>query len=136
MAAFSHHLDEEARALLGEGTQDTIIMAAEFVAVSCAVDSWRHMIQGVPLIIFIVNNFYRDIMMSCRGRSPLMHKLLKHYLRLEYQAGFMPWAARVPSPNNYADKPSRNKFDQFCWANRSVTGTDISASLKTILSCL
>ena len=40
LAGFSHKLGSSERIMLGEGSSDTIIMAAEFVAVVCAVSAW------------------------------------------------------------------------------------------------
>ena len=106
VCGFSHQLSDHACSKLGADSQETIIMAAEFIAVSCAVETWKMRIANVPLILFIDNNSRRDVLISAKGRSPLMRKLLKHYLRVEYLTGFLPWIARVPSPSNCADDPS------------------------------
>ena len=107
LAGFSHRLGKCERIPLGEGSSDTIIMAAEFVAVSCAISAWQDRLKNVPLVLFIDNNACRDVLISAKGRSPLMRKLLAHYLRLEHKVGYTPWVARVPSPSNCADAPSQ-----------------------------
>ena len=107
LAGFSHRLESYERAQLGEGSSDTIIMAAEFVAVSCAVIAWQKHLENVPLVLFIDNNSCRDVLISSKGRSPLMRKLLAHYLKSEHRLGFTPWVARVPSPSNCSDAPSK-----------------------------
>ena len=53
VAGFSHKLEAGERAQLGEGSSDTIIMAAEFVAVSCAILAWQGRLRNVPLVLFI-----------------------------------------------------------------------------------
>ena len=103
VAGFSHQLEAGERAQLGEGSSDTIIMAAEFVAVSCAVLAWQNRLRNVPLVLFIENNACRDVLISAKGRSPLMRKLLAHYLKTEHKVGYTPWVARVPSPSNCSD---------------------------------
>ena len=106
LAGFSHRLEACERAQLGEGSSDTIIMAAEFVAVSCAILAWQGRLRNVPLTLFIDNNACRDVLISAKGRSPLMRKLLAHYLKNEHKVGYTPWVARVPSPSNCSDAPS------------------------------
>ena len=135
LAGFSHELEANDRAQLGEGSSDTIIMAAEFVAVSCAVMAWQKHIENAPLVIFIDNNSCRDVLISSKGRSPLMRKLLAHYLKFEHNLGFTPWIARVPSPSNCSDAPSRRKFAHLAWRNKSIACTDVTKSLASVLEC-
>ena len=133
LAGFSHGLEAGDRAQLGEGSSDTIIMAAEFVAVSCAVIAWQKLLVNTPLVIFIDNNSCRDVLISSKGRSPLMRKLLAHYLKVEHMLGFTPWIARVPSPSNCSDAPSRRKFAHLTWKNKSITCTDVGKALASVL---
>ena len=136
LAGFSHELEARDRAQLGEGSCDTIIMAAEFVAVSCATLTWRDQLRNAPVVLFIDNNSCRDVLISAKGRSPLMRKLLSHYLKNEHEVGFTPWVARVPSPSNCSDAPSRRKFSRITWKNQSVACTDVKAALEAVLECL
>ena len=108
LAGFSHELEARDRAQLGEGSCDTIIMAAEFVAVSCATLTWQDQLRNAPVVLFIDNNSCRDVLISAKGRSPLMRKLFSHYLKNEHEVGFTPWVARVPSPSNCSDAPLRH----------------------------
>ena len=132
LAGFSHKLEAYERAQLGEGSSETIIMAAEFVAVSCAILAWQSRLRNVPLILFIDNNACRDVLISAKGRSPLMRKLLARYLKIEHIVGFTPWVARVPS----SDAPSRRKFAHLTWKNQSIACTDVKAALEAALECL
>ena len=136
LAGFSHRLEACERAQLGEGSSDTIIMAAEFVAVSCAILAWQGRLRNVPLVLFIDNNACRDVLISAKGRSPLMRKLLAHYLKNEHKVVYTPWVARVPSPSNCSDAPSRRKFAHLTWKNQSVACTDVKAALEAVLECL
>ena len=111
-------------------------MAAEFLAVSCATLTWRDQLRNAPLVLFIDNNSCRDVLISAKGRSPLMRKLLSHYLKNEHEVGFTPWVARVPSPSNCSDAPSRRKFSRITWKNQSVACTDVKAALEAVLECL
>ena len=136
LGGFSHCLEPHERAALGEGSSDTIIMAAEFIAVSCAVVAWQKLVKNIPLVLFIDNNSCRDVLIAAKGRSPLMRKLLAHYLKVEHTSGYTPWIARVPSPSNCADSPSRRKFAHLAWKNKSVACTDVKATLTSILECV
>ena len=69
LAGFSYKLEAYERAQLGEGSSETIIVAAEFVAVSCAILAWQSRLRNVPLILFIDNNACRDVLISAKGRS-------------------------------------------------------------------
>ena len=133
LAGFSHKLGSSERIMLGEGSSDTIIMAAEFVAVVCAVSAWQDRLMSVPLVLCIDKNACRDVLISAKGRSPLMRKLLAHYLRVEHKVGYTPWVARVPSPSNCSDAPSRRKFAHLTWKNQSVACTNVEAHLASIL---
>ncbi|CAE7216539.1 unnamed protein product [Symbiodinium natans] len=107
VAGFSHALDSDVRKLLGEINKDTIIMEAEFVAVLLAFRLWGKRVANSPVVAFIDNNSVRDILISCRGRSPTVKSLLKMFVSLEVECEFIPWFSRVPSPSNCADLPSK-----------------------------
>ena len=63
--------------------------------------------KNVPLVLFIDNNACRNVLISAKGRLPLMRKLLAHCLRLEHKVEYTPCVVRVPSPSNCADAPSK-----------------------------
>ena len=60
---------------------------------------------------FIDNNSARDIAISASGRSGFAMALIEVLLKSEECGDFYPWFARVPSPSNPADRPSRNETE-------------------------
>ena len=78
--------------MLGEGSSDTIIMAAEFVAVVCAVSAWQDRLMGVPWVLCIDNNACRNVLILAKGRSSLMRSS-SHDLKVEHKVGCAPWVA-------------------------------------------
>ena len=107
VAGFSHALGSDARKLLGELNKDTIVMEAEFVAVLLAFRLWGKRVAHSHVVAFVDNNAVRDILISCRGRSPIVKNLLKMFVGLEVGCEFIPWFSRVPSPSNCADHSSK-----------------------------
>ena len=132
VAGFSHALGSDARKLLGELNKDTIIMEAEFVAVLLAFRLWGKRVAHSPVVAFIDNNAVRDILISCRGRSPIVKNLLTMFVGLEVGCEFIPWFSRVPSPSNCADHPSRLVTQHLLWGGINVPCSDVSEHLDAI----
>ena len=107
LAAFSACLPKWFRALLGEGSKETIIFEAELVALICAMRLWKHKLQGKPVLFFVDNNSARDVAISGAARSAVANRLLDLLLSDECSAEILAWYQRVPSPSNVADHPSR-----------------------------
>ena len=107
LAAFSACLPKWFRALLGEGSKETIIFEAELVALICAMRLWKHKLQGKPVLFFVDNNSARDVAISGAARSAVANRLLDLLLSDECSAEILAWYQRVPSPSNVADHPSK-----------------------------
>ena len=106
---FSHKLSEQHIALLGGGTKETIIFEAELLALVVAMELWSALLQNSPVLFFIDNNGARDVAISGNGRFLISRLLVDILLSREMEAGVYAWYARVPSPSNPADAPSRGK---------------------------
>jgi len=106
---FSHKLSEQHIALLGGGKKETIIFEAELLALVVAMELWSALLQNSPVLFFIDNNGARDVAISGNGRFLISRLLVDILLSREMEAGVYAWYARVPSPSNPADAPSRGK---------------------------
>ena len=105
---FSLCLSDEQISSLGGASKKTIIFEAEMIAVILALRAWSESIRNSMVVGFIDNNSARDIAISASGRSSFSMALIEVLLRSEESGAFYPWFARVPSPSNPADSPSRN----------------------------
>ncbi len=107
---FSIKLTDKQISLLGGDVKKTIIFEAEMVALILGLKLWSSFVSHALAVCFVDNNSARDIAISASGRSKFALALVDVLLRSESELGFYPWFARVPSPSNPADKPSRNSF--------------------------
>ena len=123
-------------AALGANSKRTIIMEAEFLALICALQVWAGLIRNAPVTAFIDNNSCRDIIISAKGRSKTVKCLLQHFLKLEHDCGIIMWVARVPSPSNIADEPSRRSMHSISWRRSLVSCTDIAPVVNDIIKHL
>ena len=92
---------------LGRSHKKTIAFGAEMVAVILAIRLWMERVRNAMVICFIDNNLARDIAISASGRSSLSMALIASPLQSKHRGAFFPWYARVPSPSNPADRPSK-----------------------------
>ena len=93
--------------LLGNDKKKTIIFEAELLALILAFAVWQRHLVAVPLIGFVDNNSARDVAISGSGRNAVAVLLVDFLLKLEMSVCASPWYARVPTPSNIADEPSR-----------------------------
>ena len=104
---FSHRLCDNHIHILGGDIKQTIIFEAELLALVVAMELWSALFQHAPVLFFIDNNGARDVAISGNGRFLISRLLLDILLSREMEAGVYAWYARVPSPSNPADAPSR-----------------------------
>ena len=105
--AFSFDLTQSQTDLLGAAIKKTIIFEAELLALVVAFVLWKNIINSAPIVFFIDNNSARDVAISACSRSKLIAGLVEQLLRVEDLSSCFCWFARVPSPSNPADDPSR-----------------------------
>ena len=104
---FSCCLSGDQMQCLGASSKKTIIFEAELLALVLAFAVWRNKLEGAPVVCFIDNNSARDVAISGTGRNNTARALIDFLLKLEMDACTAPWYARVPTPSNVADEPSR-----------------------------
>ena len=81
---------------------------AELLALLVAFILWTNFISKFPVVFFIDNNAARDVAISAHGRSKMISGMIEQLLRAEDISACYCWFARVPSPSNPSDGPSRN----------------------------
>ena len=104
---FSFVLSESQKSFLGEKASSQIIFPAEMLALVIAMEVWSEDLRGSPTIFFVDNNGVRDAAISGNVKSSVARRMLETLLQKEYELSLVPWYARVPSPANPADEPSR-----------------------------
>ena len=131
---FSSELPPELKSALGEGKSSQIILEAEMLAMLVALSLWHESLEGRPTVFYVDNNSARDILISARARSDVPSKLLEVFLELEEDYSVTTWVARVPSPSNPADAPSRFFREHFTVAGSRIIPQCIIETLKQV-SC-
>ena len=61
---------------------------------------------------YVDNNAVRDVLISGCGRSNIAKHLVEVLLNLEDSHSVLTWIARVPSPSNVSDGPSRGSASE------------------------
>lgn len=123
MEFFSVELTKQQRTLLGEDVKRTIIFEAELLALVLAFSLWRDRIKASALVCFVDNNSARDVAISGIARNDVASCLIDFLLKLQMATNFGPWYAKVPTPSNIADEPSRG--DIVLMSELGVKCTDI-----------
>ena len=134
VAYFSISLNPEQMGLLGSETKKTIIFEAELLALVVAFSVWRDYIRAMSVICFVDNNSARDVAISGNGRNITANCLIEFLLKLEMSSFTTPWYARIPTPSNIADEPSR--ADTKALSNAKVLETSVSDGLHEIMLAL
>ena len=132
LGAFSEQLERWQMEALTEGFRKTVIFEAELLAVIVSQLVWGHVIRHAPVLWFVDNNASRDIAISGCTRSDNAQALLNVLLESEEQFDVKAWYARVPSPSNPADHPSRTKLESYVHGNTLVGAVDVRQTLKAV----
>ena len=131
-AAFSAQLGPEVRRVLGEPSKKTIIFECELFALLLAMTVWGPVMSSSFVTFYVDNNSARDICISTCARSPTAEVLLCMILALEETHHLGAWYARVPSPSNIADKPSREPTSSLAWRGNLIKTIDVSEIICSI----
>ena len=108
---------------LGVSVKHTIIFEAELLAIILAFVLWKNFVSKSPVVFFVDNNAARDVAISANGRSQLIACMVEQLLQVEEVSACYSWFARVPSPSNPADGPSRNDCEDLFRFGRLVSGS-------------
>lgn len=123
---FSLVLNSAQKNFLGEQNSSQIIFQAELLALTIALDAWASDFTGCPVTFFVDNNGVRDIAISGNVRASIARRLLEVFLQKEYDASIVPWYARVASPSNPADEPSRVECESLCLLGKQLQKSPVS----------
>eukprot|EP00438_Fugacium_kawagutii_P023433 Skav223482 [mRNA] locus=scaffold643:15800:17638:+ [translate_table: standard] len=104
---FSEQLSKRHLEILGWGEKKTVIFEAELLGMIVAMTLWEKVIRGALVVCYIDNNSARDVAISGAARNSAAHNLLEKLIAVEMSSNGFFWYARVPSPSNIADEPSR-----------------------------
>ncbi len=127
---FSVQLGESQIVALGGASKKTIIFEAELITVILGIRLWLEVIRNSLVLCFIDNNSARDVAISAGGRSKYAWVLVDALLGAEHDGTFYPWYARVPSPSNPSDRPSRGQVDWL--VELGVSRRDVDSLLADI----
>ena len=130
---FSFVLNESQKIFLGEKVSSQIIFPAEMLALAIAMEVWAEDLRGSPTIFFVDNNGVRDAAISGNVKSSVARRMLESLLQKEYELSLVPWYARVPSPANPADEPSRVECDRLCLCGAELEKSEVANLVKACL---
>ena len=85
---------------------------AEIYPVVLAKATWSHYIRDRKVVYFVDNDSARYALIRKFSPSRPSSELLWEAAKADAALGSASWCARVPSPSNVADGPSRLKFEQ------------------------
>ena len=124
LQVFSFNLSDFHMNALGVSVKRTIIFEAELLAVIVAFVLWKNVVSKSPVVFFVDNNAARDVAISANGRSQLVACMVEQLLQVEEITSCYSWFARVPSPSNPADGPSRNDCEELFKLGASSVDVD------------
>ena len=90
--------------------REQIICQAELVTVPLALETWRDEIVDRDLLIFIDNDPAREALIKGASSANDSSHYVQYCRLICAEVAAAPWYARVASPSNIADQPSRGDF--------------------------
>ena len=117
---FSAKLCERHLIALGAARSKQIILEAETMALIVAARLWGHLLKGRPTVFYIDNTSARDTCIANNPRTELPRRLMDLVLKAEEEFCFYAWYARLPSPSNPSDKPSREDLENYRLCGRTL----------------
>ena len=126
---FSYYLSPEELEDLGAHEKETIIHECEMIAVSAAFIRWESKVLGAQVIFCLDNDGSRYNLLGGFGKSNVSNVIVRSFVEAEMRSRAHAWLARVPSPSNLSDLPSRGECEYL--NQRGCVRVDID--LKPIL---
>ena len=115
---------------LGAAVKQIIIFEAELLALIVSFLLWKNLVNCAPVVFYVDNNSARDVAISASSRSKLIAGLVEQLLKVEDISSCFCWFARVPSPSNPADAPSRGEVQALI--DNCAPLVDVSETLSVI----
>ena len=94
------------------GEKEHVIGLVELYAVLVAMKRWSEYISSQRVIIFVDNWPAVDSLVKGVSSQPTWRDLLMIFETLDEEQQSLHWIARVPSPSNPADPPSRSSLSE------------------------
>ena len=95
---------------LGSLYKHTVIYELELLAGVLAIRLWCRFIEDRQCVLYVDNDGARHSYISGVSHDPVVETILDDFVFFEESCRTSLWVARVPSPSNVADLPSRRDF--------------------------
>ena len=115
--------------VLNPSGRKTVIFECEFLALLIALQTWGPRLKSLQLVCYIDNNSVRDATISCSTSNKVGEVIMSKCLHIEDEFQLQSWFARVPSPSNPADWPSRGSSKEL----RKLGCNQISVDVNNVL---
>jgi hypothetical protein len=89
-----------------------VVAQAELLPLVLARETWKHLLGNAWVLYFIDNESVKAALVKGNTAAVASFELLSCAARQDMEAKSMSWYARVPSPSNCADGPSRLDFTE------------------------
>ena len=93
-----------------EGSVEQVIAQAELLPVLLSKILWAGVLRDRASIFFVDNSSVMHCLISCHTNTRASRSMLLGISDIDIHLTARPWYARVPSPSNIADDPSRLEF--------------------------
>ncbi len=107
---FSVDVDHSYLVKLGCLYKHTVIYELELLAGVLAIRLWNRFIEDRQCVLYVDNDGARHSYISGVSHDPVVETILDDFVFFEEGCRTSLWVARVPSPSNVADLPSRREF--------------------------
>ena len=101
-------------------TKTQVICQAELIAIPVALTTWKDALRNRDVILFIDNDPAREALIRGSSVSSESSCYVHGSRLLCAEAAIAPWYARVASPSNIADLPSRGHFTSLLAAGATL----------------
>ena len=108
---FSTSVSPEYLVKLGVLAKQTVIYELELLAGVVALRLWNQFVQDRQTVLYVDNDGARHSYISGVSSDAVVLAILDDFIFFEEASRVSLWVARVPSPSNIADLPSRYSFD-------------------------
>ena len=86
---------------------EQVIAQAELLPIVMVKRQMRWALEGARVLFFVDNDGVKEALVSGTTRSEASKSMLVECMIQDSTSNSLPWYARVPSPSNLADSPSR-----------------------------
>ena len=91
---------------------EQVITQAEMLPIVVVKSQFRRVVSSTRTLFFVDNDGVKEAFVAGTIRSPASRKMLTEAMILDSQSNSLSWYARIPSPSNIADAPSRFQWEE------------------------